>query len=128
MAGAPIELSVDGPHGPRAVRVSNPERVYFAELSVTKLDVVRYFLSVGDGILRALRERPTTLERWPAGVFPGAKLAIWQGEPGDAFFQKRIPKNAPGWVERAEIAYPEGSHAAGIYPSEIAVVAWAANL
>jgi DNA ligase D len=128
MAGAPIELTVDGPDGTRAVRVSNPDRVYFAELGVTKLDVVRYFLSVGDGILRALRERPTTLERWPAGVFPGAKLAIWQGEPGDAFFQKRIPKSAPDWVERAQIAYPEGPHAAGIYPNEIAVVAWAANL
>lgn len=125
MAGAPIELTVDGS---RAVRVSNPDKVYFAELGVTKLDVVRYFLSVGDGILRALRERPTTLERWPAGVFPGAKLSIWQGERGDAFFQKRIPKSAPDWVERAQIAYPDGLYAAGICPTEIAVVAWAANL
>jgi DNA ligase D len=128
MAGAAIELTLDGPAGPRAVRVSNPDKVYFAGLNVTKLDVVRYFLSVGDGILRALRERPTTLERWPAGVFPGAKLAIWQGEPGDAFFQKRIPRSAPEWVERAEIPYPDGLHAAGICPTEMAVVAWAANL
>ena len=116
MAGSPIELTVEGSRG---VRVSSPDRVYFAELGVTKLDVVRYFLAVGGGILRALRERPTTLERWPRGVFPGAKLAIWQGERGDAFFQKRIPQSAPDWVER---------HAAGICPTELAVVAWAANL
>ncbi|GAB3842775.1 hypothetical protein GCM10029963_16360 [Micromonospora andamanensis] len=52
--------------GRRTVRVSSPDKPYFPERGLTKLDVVRYFLAVGDGILRALRDRPTMLERWPA--------------------------------------------------------------
>jgi DNA primase len=96
-----IDLTVNGPKGPRPVRVSHPDKVYFPELSITKLDVVRYFLSVGDGIIEALRERPTTLERWPGGVVPGVKLTVWKGERGEAFFQKRLPKGAPEWVETA---------------------------
>ena len=123
-----LELTVHGPHGPRAVRVSNPDRVYFPELGVTKADVVRYFISVGDGILGALRERPTTLERWPGGVVPGAKLTTRQDSRGDAFFQKRIPKGAPEWVETARIAFPSGRLADEVCPTELAVVVWAANL
>ena len=61
-----MELEVGG----RTVRVSSPDRVYFAERGLTKLDVVRYFVAVGDGILAALLHRPTTLERWPRGFFP----------------------------------------------------------
>ena len=53
--------------GERLVRVSSPDKPYFPERGLTKLDVVRYFLAVGDGILRALRDRPTMLERWPRG-------------------------------------------------------------
>ena len=66
-----VELEVRG----RTVRVSNPERVYFAERGLTKLDVVEYFVAVGDGILGALLDRPTTLERWPRGWFAEAKRA-----------------------------------------------------
>ncbi len=128
MAAKALELEVEGPDGPRTVRVSSPEKVYFAELGVTKADVVRYFLAVGEGILGALRDRPTTLERWPAGVFPGAKLQIWQGEKGDAFFQKRLPKGAPAWVQTAPIISPHGNRSDGVCPTELAVVAWAANL
>ena len=61
------ELEVAG----HTVRVSNPDKIYFPERGFTKLDVVQYYITVGDGILRALRERPTTLERWPGGVVPG---------------------------------------------------------
>ena len=119
----PIELIVNGPNGSRTVRVSNPDKVYFPELSITKLDVVHYFLSVGDGIIEALRERPTTLERWPGGVVPGARLTVWNGERGQAFFQKRLPKGAPEWVETARGDYPDE-----VCPTEVAVVAWAASL
>src|SRR5262245_22978802 len=90
--------------GTRTVRVSNPDKVYFPERGFTKRDAVRYFLSVGDGILGALRERPTTLERWPSGVFEGAKLSTRGDNRGDAFYQKRVPKGAPDWVETARIA------------------------
>lgn len=119
-----IELEV----GERTVRVSNPDKVYFAERGITKLDVVRYFLAVGDGILGALRDRPTTLERWPGGVFEGAKLSTRADNSGDAFYQKRVPHNAPDWVQTARIEFPSGRAADEIAPSELAVVAWAANL
>jgi DNA ligase D-like protein (predicted polymerase) len=118
-----IELTVGG----RAVRVTNPDRPYFPESGTTKLDVVRYFVAVGDGLLEAVRDRPTALERWPRGVFPGAKLATWLGAKGDAFFQKRIPDSGPAWVQRAVIDTPEGPYAAGLYATEVAVLAWAAN-
>jgi DNA ligase D-like protein (predicted polymerase) len=123
-----IELTVDGPHGPRAVRVSNPDKPYFPEVGVTKGDVVDYFVAVGDGILAALRDRPTTLERWPAGFFPEAKLVTRQGGGGDAFFQRRVPKGAPGWVETTRVPSPNGRPADMVCPTEVAVVAWAANL
>lgn len=119
-----VELEVGG----RTVRVSSPDRVYFPELGFTKLDVVKYFVSVGDGILGALNERPTTLERWPKGVFEGAKLSTRQDNSGDAFYQKRIPKGAPEYVETARIEFPSGRNADEVCPTEVAVVAWAANL
>src|SRR5246127_4317348 len=106
MAGsAATELDVAG----RTVRVSNPDKIYFPERGFTKLDVVSYYIAVGDGILRALRERPTTLERWPGGVGGGAKLPPRASHTGDAFYQKRIPtKGVPEWIETAEIKFPSG--------------------
>ena len=123
-----LELTVDGPDGPRTVRVSNPDKVYFPERGTTKGDVARYFAAVGEGILGALRDRPTTLERWPSGVFPGAKLSTRADNRGDAFYQKRIPKGAPDWVETARITFPSGRPADEVCPTELAVVVWAANL
>ncbi|OLF17887.1 non-homologous end-joining DNA ligase [Actinophytocola xanthii] len=122
------EITVDGPDGPRSVRVSNPSKVYFAEKGVTKLDVVHYFLAVGDGILAALRDRPTTLERWPGGVFEGATLSTRADHRGDAFYQKRVPKGAPDFVQTARITFPSGRPADEVCPTELAVVVWAANL
>jgi DNA ligase D len=118
--------------GGRELRVTNPERVIFPETertaAVTKLDIVTYYLSVADGIMRALARRPTTLERWPAGVRPGIVLSTREQRGGDAFFQKRIPKGAPDYVKTARIQFPSGRHADEICPSEIAVVGWAAQM
>jgi DNA ligase D len=118
--------------GGQAVRISNPERVLFPKTKntapVTKLQVVEYYLAVEPGIMRALCERPTTLERWPKGVHPGMVLATREGKPGDAFFQKRIPRGAPPYVETARIQFPSGRSADEICPTEIAVVAWAAQM
>ena len=119
-----VELEVGG----RTVRVTSPDRVCFPERGITKLQVVEYFLAVGEGILGALRDRPTTLERWPAGVVPGVALGTRQERRGDAFFQKRVPKGAPDWVRTATITFPSGRPADEVCPSELAVVAWAANL
>jgi DNA ligase D-like protein (predicted polymerase) len=125
MATEHIELEV----GPRLVRLSNPDKVYFPQVGITKREMVEYYLSVGDGILRALGDRPTTLERWPGGVFEGAKRATRADPRGaDAFYQKRVPKGAPEWVVTAEIGFPSGRTADEICPTELATVAYCANL
>lgn len=107
-----LELTV----GDRTVRVSHPDKVYFPQRGLTKADLVRYYLSVGDGVLRALRDRPTTLERYISGV------------EGESFFQKRAPKNLPGWIPTGRISFPSGRYADEICPTEVAAVLWAANL
>ncbi|MGH3625156.1 MAG: non-homologous end-joining DNA ligase [Sciscionella sp.] len=112
----PLEISVDGPHGKRAVRVSNPDKVYFPERGITKRQVVEYYLAVAEPLLRVLAERPTTLKRFPDGV------------TGDPFYAKRVPKGAPEWVESVKIAFPSGRTAYELCPTEPAVLAWGANL
>jgi DNA ligase D len=124
MASPYVELQV----GERLVRVSNPEKPYFAEAGVRKIDLVEYYLAVGDGILRALRDRPTTMERWPDGVRDDVKRATRADPRGEAFYQKRVPKGAPPWVETAHITFPSGRTADEVAPAEVATVAWMANL
>jgi len=118
--------------GGRDLRVSSPERVIFPATersgAITKLDVVKYYLAVEDGIMRALQRRPTTLERWPKGVHPGIVLSTREKGGGDAFFQKRVPRGAPDYLETARIEFPSGRHADEICPTEIAVVGWAAQM
>jgi DNA ligase D-like protein (predicted polymerase) len=124
MASPYVEIQV----GDRLVKVTNPDKVYFPARGETKLDLVRYYMSVGDGILRALRDRPTTMERWPSGVFEGAKISTRMDNRGDAFYQKRVPPKAPEWIETARIAFPSGRYADEVCPSELATVVWCANL
>ncbi len=107
-----IEIQV----GQRIIRISNPDKVYFPALGLTKRDVVEYYLAVGEGILRALRDRPTTLKRYPDGV------------DGKSFYQKRIPRGAPTWIQTARITFPSGRYADQLCPTELAGIAWAANL
>ena len=118
--------------GGRDVRVSSPDRVAFPATerasAVTKLDVVKYYLSVEEGIMRALDSRPTTLERWTKGVHPGFVLATREKGGGDAFFQKRVSKGAPDYVQTVRIEFPSGRSADEICPTEVAVVAWAAQM
>src|ERR671921_1334059 len=116
----------------RELRVSSPDRVIFPETertaAISKLDIVEYYLSVEDGIMRALDRRPTTLERWPKGVHPGIVVSTREKGGGDAFFQKRVPRGAPDYVQTARIQFPSGRHADEICPTEVAVVAWAAQM
>ena len=118
--------------GGRELRVSNPDRVIFPATEhtpeLTKLDIVEYYLAVGDGILRALHRRPVTLERWPKGVHPGIVVSTREQGGGDAFFQKRIPRGAPGYVETCRIQFPSGRHADEVCPTEMAVVGWCAQM
>jgi DNA ligase D len=124
------EVIVDA--GGRDLRVTNPSRVIFPSTErtaeVTKLDIVDYYLAVDDGIMRALERRPTTLERWPKGVHPGIVLSTRDRGGGDAFFQKRIPRGAPEYVQTARIQFPSGREADEVCPTEIAVVGWAAQM
>jgi DNA ligase D len=112
MASKAIELTV----GERTVRVSNPDKVYFPERGITKRQVVEYYIAVAEPLLNVLRDRPTTLKRFVDGV------------TGEAFYQKRLPKGAPDWVETATIKFPSGRPADEVCPTEPAVIAWAANL
>ncbi|NNG19297.1 DNA polymerase domain-containing protein [Naumannella sp. ID2617S] len=119
-----IELEV----GERSVRVSSPDKVYFPDLGLTKLDVVQYYLSVAEGMVAALYQRPTTMERWPGGVREGMRLVTRMGDGGDAFYQKRVPKGAPDWVQTATITFPSGRTADEVCPTEPATLAWMGNL
>ena len=105
---------VDG--GIVAVRLSNPDKVFFPARGETKLDLARYYLAVADGALRGVRERPTVLKRYPDGA---------TGEP---FFQKRVPPKHPDWLETARVTFPSGRHADELCPVDIAHVIWAVNL
>ncbi len=119
--------------GGRSVRVSSPDREIYEATertpAVTKLMVAEYFVSVGDGLMRALRDRPTALERWTSGVREGMRLATGPGDrDADAFYQKRVPKGAPDYLETVEITFPSGRKAHEICPTEIAVPVWCAHM
>ena len=107
-----VELEVEG----RTVKVTNPDKVFFRSRGETKLDLVRYYLAVGDGIVRALRERPTQLKRHPDGA------------EGEAIYQKRVPQHRPDWIQTARVTFPSGRTADELCVTEVAQVAWAANL
>jgi len=119
--------------GGRPVRVSSPDRVIYEATEhtaeVSKLQVVEYYAAVEDGIMRALRDRPTALERWPKGVREGMKLATgYADRDADAFYQKRMMKGAPEYVESATVTFPSGRTAEEMCPTEVAVPAWAAQM
>ena len=108
-----VELEV----GRRTVRLSSPDRVYFSARGETKLDLARYYMSVGDGIVRALRERPCMLHRFPSGV------------DGDKVHQKRIPSGAPDWVQTVRLTFPRyGRHADELCVTELGSVIWAVQM
>jgi DNA ligase D len=108
-----VELEV----GDRTVRISNPDRVYFPKPGLTKLDLAQYYIAVGEGIVRALRERPCMLHRYPTGV------------EGEKVHQKRLPKGAPEWVQTVEIYFPRfGRTADELCVTELAEVVWAVQM
>jgi DNA ligase D len=117
MAGsskAPATLVEVGDHD---VRISNPDRIYFPELGATKLDLVDYYRSVGDGIVRALRERPCMLHRFPDGL------------AGEKVHQKRVPHGAPPWLETVRVHFPRyNRHADELCVTKLADVVWAVQM
>ena len=108
-----VELEV----GPHTVRVTNPDRVYFPKTGWTKLDLVNYYLSVGDGIVRALYERPCMMHRFPEGL------------AGDKVHQKRVPHGAPPWLQTVRVHFPRWNRTADeLCVTELASVIWAVQM
>jgi DNA ligase D len=107
-----VELEIGG----RTLRLSSPDRIYFSTRGETKLDLARYYASVGDGIVRALRDRPCMLHRFPAGV------------DGKKVHQKRLPSGAPPWIETVRVDFPSGRHADELCVTELASVIWAVQM
>lgn len=118
--------------GEREVRVSSPDRVVYEATAstpaVTKLQVCEYVAAVGAPMMRALGDRPTALERWPDGYRDGMRLSTGHGDDGDGFYQKRLPKGAPDFVETVRVTFPSGRTADELCPNEPAALVWAAQM
>jgi bifunctional non-homologous end joining protein LigD len=100
----------------RPVVITNPDKVFFPASGVTKLDMVRYYLSVADGALRGVAGRPMVLKRFVHGA------------DGEAFFQKRAPDKRPDWVPTVKLSFPSGRTADEVVVSDAAQLAWVVNL
>ncbi|MCK8670604.1 non-homologous end-joining DNA ligase [Rhodococcus sp. HM1] len=108
-----VELVV----GDRTVRLTHPDRVYFPKTGATKLDLAQYYMAVGDGIVRALRERPCMLHRFPEGL------------DGDKVHQKRLPRGAPDWVQTVQVHFPRyDRYADELCVTHLADVVWAVQM
>ena len=106
-------LSVDG----RQVRITHPDKPYFSrDIKLTKLDLVRYYLSVARGAIAGIRDRPVVLKRFVHGA---------EGEP---FYQKRAPTGRPGWLRTVTLSFPSGRTAEEIVVDDAAGLAWIVNL
>ena len=110
--GAHVDIEVDG----RTVKVSNPDKVFFTERNETKLDLVNYYLAVGEGALKGVHSRPTVMKRYPNGA------------EGEFFFQKRVPNSRPDWLQTVTVAFPSGRTATELCPVDVAHLIWAVNL
>jgi DNA ligase D len=106
-----LELDADG----RTIAISSPGKVMFPEHGETKADVARYYLTVGEPLMRTVRDRPTLLQRFPNGA------------SGKSFFQKRIPESAPDWLQTTIVSTPNGTTSRAIVMADVAHVLWAAN-
>jgi DNA ligase D len=112
-AGEPVELTI----GDRVVRLSSPDRVYFPERGETKRDLADYYTAVGDGVVRALRDRPCMLHRFPTGV------------TGEKVHQKRLPRGAPDWVRTVRVTFPRYNRTADeLCVAHPADVVWAVQM
>ena len=98
------------------VTVTNPDKIFFPEIGVTKLDLVNYYLAVAPGAIRGVYDRPTSLKRFPNGA------------DGDFFFQKRVPSPRPEWIQTAIVRFPSGRSAEFLTIVDEAHLVWAINL
>jgi len=100
----------------REITLTSPQKVFFSERGETKLDLVRYYLAVGEPLLRVAGGRPTLMQRFPHGA------------EGTSFFQKRVPETRPEWLETAVVSTPNGTASRALVLADLAHVVWAVNL
>src|SRR5436190_11885039 len=105
-------VSIDGID----VTVSSPSKVFFSERSETKRDLVEHYLRVGEPLLRAMGGRPVLMQRFPNGA------------EGPSFFQKRVPKDPPEWLQSTVVSTPNGTKSDALIAADLAHVVWAVNL
>ena len=106
-------LSIDG----REVRITNPKKPYFSkQTKLSKLDLVRYYLSVAPGALAGIRDRPIVLKRFVNGA------------EAEAFYQKRAPEQRPAWLRTVTLSFPSGRRAEEVVVDDAAGLAWIVNL
>ncbi|MFK4804682.1 non-homologous end-joining DNA ligase [Microbacterium sp. ZW CA_36] len=116
MASERITLTVPGPDGDREVGISNPRRVIWPELGITKQELAEYLIAVSGPFLAANGDRPVSLERFPEGV------------DGERFYSKNPPKGAPAFVEAQTVTYNSGRRHPQIILTEIAAAVWAVQM
>ncbi len=105
-------LEIDG----HEVRITSPDKVFFPEHGETKLDLVHHYLRVAEPLMRTMGGRPTLMQRFPDGA------------AGPSFFQKRVPKGAPEWLETATVSTPNGTTSEAMVAADLAHIAWAVNI
>ena len=105
-------LSIDG----REVRITHPDKLYFSQARITKLDLVRYYQAVAPGALSGIRDRPIVLKRFVNGA------------EAPAFYQKRAPEQRPDWLRTVTLSFPSGRTAEEIVVDDATGLAWVVNL
>lgn len=100
----------------REVKISNPDKVFFPTRGETKLDLILFYVAIGDALMAAMADRPTLMQRFPDGA------------KGKSFFQKRVPKGAPEWLQTTTMSTPNGTTSNALVAADIAHLAWAAQM
>ncbi|WP_327139084.1 DNA polymerase domain-containing protein [Nocardia sp. NBC_01327] len=107
-----VEIEVDG----RSVTLSSPDKIYFSKRGETKRDLANYYLAVAEPIMRTIKDRPVLLERYP------------EGAGGKSWFQKRVPKSVPDWLQTTVVSTPNGTTSDALVAADMAHILWAVNL
>jgi DNA ligase D len=102
--------------GGNEVRITSPEKVFFEDAGCTKLDLLRHYVRVEAAVMRSMGGRPTLMQRFPDGA------------GGPSFFQKRVPKNIPKWLQTTTVSTPNGTTSEAMVIADVAHVAWAVNI
>ena len=112
MANDDVVLEISG----REMTITHPGKVFFPARNDTKLDLVNFYVSIGDALMLQMRDRPVLLQRFP------------NGSAGSNFFQKRVPDSAPEWLTTTIVSTPNGTESRALVIADLAHFVWAVNL